>query len=247
MLRKQLDLLGCASARPAGAGGEEEEEMMVMERKVKELMVEIAGGQRKLPALPELHVGEPIVPHDSSALQVPHHCSYGGDRSLPPVHLLRHSGEKEDVWWREARAAARACITSRPQRPQKPRYPDLKKAKRAFTRSAERWAALGVRNTGTLPRLSGAVAGVGGSTGVGGSGDDISRECRSKAIDAVQMARARRAVGDVAGAFAARDDAARLYANAGLSLWNSHYLVLSGFFMRDTENEVPAVGSVTYR
>jgi hypothetical protein len=54
-------------------------------------------------------------------------------------------------------------------------------------------------------------------------------------------------VGDVAGAFAARDDAARLYANAGLSLWNSHYLVLSGFFMRDTENEVPAVGSVTHR
>jgi hypothetical protein len=219
---------------------------MVMERKVEELMVEIAGGQRKLPALPELHVREPIVPHDSSALRVPHDCSYGGDSSLPPVHLLRHSGEKEAVWWREARAA-RACITSRPPPPQKPRYPDLKKAKRAFARSAERWAALGVRNTGTLPRLSGAVAGVDGSTGVGGSGDDISREWRSKAIDAVQMATGRRAVGDVAGAFAARDDAARLYANAGLSLWNSHYLVLSGFFMRDTENEVPAVGSVTHR
>jgi hypothetical protein len=51
----------------------------------------------------------------------------------------------------------------------------------------------------------------------------------------------------VAGAFAARDAAARLYANAGLSLWNSHYLVLSGFFMRDTENELQAVGSVTHR
>ena len=91
---------------------------------------------------------------------------------------------------------------------------------------------------------------MGGSSGVGGSGDDVSREWRAKAIDAVQMARARRAVGDVAGAFAARDDAARLYANAGLSLWKSHYLVLSGFFMRDTENEVnevQAVGSVTHR
>jgi len=152
MLRQPLELLGCASARPAGVGGEEvvdellfpalEEEKMVMERKVEELMVQIAGGLRKLPSLSELHVREPIVPHDSSALRVPHDCSYGADRSLPPVHLLRHSGEQEDVWWREARAA-RACITSRPPPPQTPRYPDLKKAKRAFAQS--RWAALGVR------------------------------------------------------------------------------------------------------
>jgi hypothetical protein len=57
-------------------------------------------------------------------------------------------------------------------------------------------------------------------------------------------------VGGVAGAFVTRDDDARLYANAGLSLWKSHYLVMSGFFVRDTENEVnevQAVGSVTHR